>query len=429
MDSGKANKQNKVKKVLFVVRSFSQSGAQPLRFRMILNCLREEFDIHVLEIHHDKAETYFENGLWFHKIEYSLPGKFLNFDQSIRNPKTINITHPDIKGPLFFKSKLKREVRKLFFPDILTFEKRRLIKKVIELISIHKFHTVVSSGFPFTTMVLSKEIKNKYPFVRFIYDIGDPFFRNSNNGFIRDIFARYYEKKYLKYIDNLVVTNNMTLKHYINNFGDEIKQDQIEIIQMGVNLELLKEIGKTLSPINESNTYKKLDLVYAGQLYKNLREPFELYKAVEKWNSNSESGKVNLFMYGSFRDVYKIRDSALHNIYFKGLVSNEETIRAYYSSDVIVFIDNAWGMQTPGKIFEVSVIGKPVIFISDNEESPAYEVVKDFKHFFFCRNNHDDIITALKAVKKNIDINLTMKIRNDFSWASRAKQYSTLLNK
>lgn len=429
MNSKEVITQNRRKKILFVVRSFSQSGAQPLRFKMILNFLKEEFNIHVLEIHHYKDDTYFENGLWLHKIKYSLPGKFLNFNESIKKTKETNKTHDEIKSTLFFKSKLKRSVRKLFFPDILIFEKRRLIKKAIQLISIYKFQIIVSSGFPFTTMALSKEIKDKYPFVRFVYDIGDPFFRNSNNGFIRNIFAGYYENKYLKYIDNLVVTNNMTLQHYLNNFGDKIKQDQIEIIQMGVNLEYLKEVEKNLFSINETTSHKEVNLVYAGQLYKSLREPFELYKAVAKWNNSTESRKINLFMYGSFRDTYKIKDSSLNNIYFKGLVSNEEIIIAYYTSDVIVFIDNAWGMQTPGKIFEVSVIGKPVLFISNNKESPAFEVVKNFKHFYFCTNNHEEIISTIKAIKKNIDISLIKKIRNDFSWGNRAKKYSALLNK
>lgn len=429
MDSGEISTQTQLRKILFVVRSFSQSGAQPLRFRMILNFLKEEFEVHVLEIHHDKADSYYEKCIWFHKIEYSLPGKFLNYNETKKKTKTTNTTHTDIKSTLFFKSILKKKVRKIFFPDILIFEKRRLIKKTLELISINEFQIVVSSGFPFTTMVLSKEVKEKYPFVRFIYDIGDPFFGNSQNGFIKNYFARYYEKKYLKYIDNLVVTNNVTLKHYLKNFGKEIKQDQIEIIQMGVNLEFIEEMEQHFPFINKGRPDKNMDFVYAGQLYKSLREPFELYKAVAKWNSNIESGKINLFMYGSFRDAYKIRDSSSHNIYFKGLASNEEIIGTYFTCDVIVFIDNAWGMQTPGKIFEVSAIGKPVLFISDNKESPAFEVVKDFKHFFFCRNNHIDIINTIKYIDRDISFNQVKKIRNDFSWVNRAKQYSTLLNK
>lgn len=413
-----------MKKILIVVRSFSKGGPQPLRFQMIAEFLKDKFEIHVIEIQHKADETIFENGIWLHKIEYSYFGKLLNPDVN----RTADFPILNRKLGSGLKSGFKKHFRKLFFPDSVIFEKNRLIRKVNELLQLNDIHTVIASGFPFTTMILSETVKKDFPEVRFIYDVGDPFYKNSQNGLIRDWFAKLFELKYLKHIDKLVVTNKSTFQHYLDNFGDVITPRQIAIVQMGVPSELLELVNEKFIPKRDFFSNNELRLVYAGQLYTRLREPYELYKAVAKWNSSKEQRKITLNMYGSFRDVFKTGVNDNLSIFFKGKVSNKEIIEAYYNSDVIIFLDNAWGLQTPGKVFEVAAVGKPVLFISDHKNSPAKEVVQDLDHFYYCKNNCDLIIETLGKINKSPDIDAIREIRKRFSWQARADQYASLLN-
>jgi hypothetical protein len=50
-------------RLLFVVRSFSGSGAQPIRFRQIISYLVPEFDVHVLEFTHSRGGIRNKNGI------------------------------------------------------------------------------------------------------------------------------------------------------------------------------------------------------------------------------------------------------------------------------------------------------------------------------------------------------------------------------
>jgi glycosyltransferase involved in cell wall biosynthesis len=410
-------------KVLFIACSFSKGGPQALRFQRIIEFLKDDVEIHVLEIHHENETTIYENGYWKHSLEYSWAGKFLH-----SRFKLIDASGTVGKiSTRFLKSRLKKSIRKRFFPDTFITEKGRLIKKAVWLINLHSYSTVVASGFPFTTMIISKTIKHYFPTVRFIYDIGDPFYNNSQNGFFRNWRAKIFERNYLKFVDKLVVTNNVTLQHYLNHFGDIIKPEQIEIVQQGVPFEFLSILDKPEVTRNIIRSGGELQLMYAGQLYLKLREPFQLYNSVIKWNKDDNQQKIRLDMYGAISDIFKISGQNESAINFKGRIGNSEVLAAYSNCDIIVFIDNAYGIQTPGKVFEVSAIGKPVLFISDHENSPAYEVVKDFKHIYFCNNKMNSIIEAIKAVNLVVDKELIQKVREQFSWRNRASQYFQLL--
>jgi glycosyltransferase involved in cell wall biosynthesis len=391
---------------------------------MIAEFLKYKYEIHVLEIQHKADVTIFENGIWFHKIEYSCIGKFINPDVNI----TADLPIFNARRSSGLKSRLKKHIRKIFFPDTVIFEKNKLIRKVKELLCLYNINTVIASGFPFTTMILSETVKKDFPAVRFIYDVGDPFYKNSQNGLMRDWFAKLFERKYLKHIDKLVVTNKSTFQHYLDNFGDVINPCQFAIIQMGVPRELLELVNEKFSQKRDSLNNNELRLVYAGQLYAKLREPYELYRAVAKWNSLKEQRKIALDMYGSFRDVFKTGVNDNLSIFFKGKVSNKEIIEAYYNSDVIIFLDNAWGLQTPGKVFEVAAVGRPVLFISDHKNSPAKEIVQDLDHFYYCKNNCDLIIETIRKIRVCPVSDSISEIRNRFSWQTRADQYAELIN-
>jgi glycosyltransferase involved in cell wall biosynthesis len=411
-------------KILFVVRSFSKNGPQPLRFQKILEYLKKENEVHVLEIHHNKEISKFENGIWHHWMEYSPLGKQINPKSELK-PNLLNSSN---NARVNIKARIKKCIRKLFFPDTVIFEKKRLRRKVIELIKIHNYDSIIASGFPFTTMVLSEIVKKNFPTIQFIYDIGDPFYNNSQNGIIKDYFAKKFELKYLKNIDKLVVTNNLTRQHYLTNFGRVISSGQIVIIQQGVTIESpLIQNNKEYSTIAPGSVVD-LKLVYAGQLYIKLREPFHLYNAIERWNGQTKFPKIELQMYGSISNVFKPVIKHSSRILFFDNVSNSEVIEAYLKSNIIVFLDNAFGMQTPGKVFEVAAVGKPILFISDHRNSPAYEVVKDFNHIYLCNNNSDAIIDTIRSIKLDVDNDSVQKIREEFSWRSRAEQYSRLLN-
>jgi len=406
--------------VLFVVRSFSGTGAQPIRFRQIISHLKKEYEIHVLELTHCNAGVREEDGITIHSLAYSRIGKILN-------PPGRNISSaPGGRASASRKiAVLKRHIRSLFFPDSVVTEGARLSREAVSLTLRYGFRVVVLSAFPFTVLRSAKALK-RLTGIRVILDVGDPFYRNSRNRFLRDLMARSFEAKHLRFIDSLVVTNEMTRNHYINTFihpGPEA----VHVVPMGISESMAK--GFSGKPVHYSGTSPNAPfiLIYAGQLYRKMREPFGLYRAV--MDLNIEAGaKVHLQMYGSFSREFSSGYEEDGMISFMGQIPHNEITEVYSNAGAVVFIDNAYGMQTPGKVFEVALLQKPVLFIADRSESPALEVVNGLKHIVITANQPDLIAAGIRRIMVMEHEYPSPEMVQRFLWENRARQYEQIIN-
>lgn len=396
-------------KILFIVRSFSFSGAQPLRFRNIVNFLCNDHEIHILEFGNTNEEVILTRTLKVYRRKYSKVGKIFN-GLSENNSRTYNIqTKPNRLLVILF-----RFLKSLFFPDPFIIEYYKLKRNVENLITNNRYDFVVGSGFPHTVLLMSSIIRKKG--IDFIYDIGDPFYGNANNSCVKNFFAKSYERFFLKKINLLVVTNEQTKKFYLDHYA--FLADKISVVEQGI---VLPEEESDLTIENLVNK-KRYKLVYAGQFYKKLREPYNLYAAIEEINTNDK--KYKLEIYGNISDLFKIKNS--NHIKFSGYLSNDIIWKEINLCDIVVFIDNAFGMQTPGKIFEVIASKKPVLFIYSNEDTPAFLIAKTYPNIFFAKNKKENIISTLEEITKdaksfyNIDVKM-------FSWCNRAKDFEKSL--
>ena len=409
-------------RLLFVVRSFSGSGAQPIRFRQILNYLRTEFDVHVLELTHDKGGERKDNGITIHSLEYTGIGGILN-----KKAETGTISAGSKNSTRKPSLLLKRFVRSMLFPDSLITEAPGLRREALRLAGELKCEVVIVSAFPFTTLICLKAIKQKLG-IKTILDVGDPFYKNSKNGYVKDWFARIFEKRYLKYTGILVVTNTLTKDHYLNSFPESLRPDQVRIIPMGVSEAFLSAVRRNNYEEKASGDRSQFNLFYAGQLYRRLREPFELYRAVTEICKDNSLPKVRLDMYGSFNKGFIAGFENSGSVFFHGHIRHDDLPEIYRKADAIVFIDNAYGMQTPGKIFEIALTGKPVLFISDRKQSPALEVIKDMDHFVVTGNSSGMIISAIrKIIVETTGNRQPIYPVCNFLWEDRAARYKQIL--
>lgn len=406
--------------VLFVVRSYSGTGAQPIRFREIIGRLAGKSDIHVLELTHGKAGTRAENGVTIHSLTYSFAGRTVN-------PPAITAGTIPAGSGLHSRpvAVLKRHIRSLFFPDTVITEASRLKREAVRLTKTYGFSVVVLSAFPFTVLLCAVSLKRNTA-AKIILDVGDPFYRNSRNGWFRDRLARRFEKKHLRFVDSLVVTNEMTRKHYLESFRSAVPE-MIHVIPMGIGESLAVGYGKEGTVEKVSMAGSPFRLVYAGQLYRRLREPYELYRALV--SLSEEPGiLVELRMYGTFSREFSSGFERAGIISFMGQISHERMADVYRSAGAVVFIDNAFGMQTPGKVFEVALTGRPVLFITDRNESPALEVIKEFSHVITAANNADAISGAVKRLILMNPVYPPKEQVNKFLWENRAAEYAELIS-
>lgn len=407
-------------RVLFVVRSFSRTGAQPIRFREILSFLSSFFEVHVLELTHGQGGVRHESGLTIHSLAYSLPGRLLNREGVLTG------TMPGIPGkPGKLKSVVTTVVRTLLFPDSVITEGGRIRREVLRLTKELRFDAVVLSAFPFTVMLSIRALKRKTK-AGIILDVGDPFYKNSKNGFIRDLLALSFEKRYLKHVDRLIVTNAVTRDHYLSTYNN-LRPEQVRIVPYGVSESFISAVISESGANTRKGTGADFSLVYAGQLYKGMREPFELYRAISVLNESDHARDVRLDMYGSYNTEFLNTGSAARHIRFRGQVAHRDLVNVYLDADAVVFIDNAYGMQTPGKVFEILLINRPVLCIADRGQSPALEVLRGAGHIVISVNKAEMIATAIRKLMETTVTSGTPANPEEFSWEARSKQYKQIL--
>lgn len=313
------------------------------------------------------------------------------------------------------KLHLRFFIRKLFpkllKPDFNKIFLKSNINDVLKNIEKFRIKNVIIVIYPFSSFFFVKKIKEKFPNVNLILDIGDPLYSNSARE--KDGKNDYYfqlENTALSFADSIIVTNNGTKQFYQD--SHKVASNKISIIPQGVNLKLIKNSIQKGSEISNNH----VSLIYSGIFYKKLRSPEELFLAVR-----NKPG-IELDIYGS---SYK-RDFS--NIHFRSRMEQKNLFIKMFNSKVLVFIDNAFGFQTSGKIYELLSFKKPILFIFSNPQSEVLALVKRFKNVYICENKQNDIAKTLKMIIDQSAWNLNVNYNiNSFSWMARAEQYRTLM--
>ncbi|MFB6340644.1 hypothetical protein ACE1ET_02925 [Saccharicrinis sp. FJH62] len=403
-----------MKKVLVIVRSFGLEAPQPIRFKHLISNWREDIEIHVLRFRINSKENNIRDNIKIHELNY---GKiYRKLFNPYRSKNNVPAANNKLKKKKNLSGRIKREIKKLFFPDPLILEYPKIKKKVSALINEYKYDTVLVSCFPFTLLMLGKVIKQHHSEIKIMADFGDPFYGSStirNNSF-RNRLAYLYEKKYLKYVDELIVVSDLMRESYIKCFNKSLHPDSVKVIQQGFNI----NIPKSKKKVTDNAERTSLKMIYAGRFYNKLREPGALIDAL----CRSENITLDVFGPDSPFNYHK----GCNNIIYKGEISNDELNDLYAEYDIVVFIDNAFGKQIPGKLFELIATKCPILYIY-NEASPCLKIMHSYKGAVCVLNEQDMVYKEIRDLLQKIK-GLTFSYPIDkLSWKNLAEVYKKSL--
>ena len=272
-------------------------------------------------------------------------------------------------------------------------------------------------------MSLGKTVKKNSPSTLWIIDLGDPYFKNRalSHGAIMETIARRFERSALEYADALIVTNEKTKNAYVTNFGDKITSRKIYVVQQGTDVPKEEEAS-----MHREVEYSQFRLLYAGTIIRGLREPDQLFEAVGQLN-----GEVRLDIYGQNPIKYDFMkySPGLETIVHHGMAQHDSIAAAYQNSDLLVFIDNAYGFQLSGKIFELLATTKHILFIYTVSDSDAMRIAKDYQGVTYCQNVASNIKSAINEIRTG---NAPLQYKRDLSqhsWGRRAQSFLEILQK
>ncbi len=392
----------KKQSILFLQPTFDSNGPRNIRTANILRYLKDDFKITVLcfEV---KDEWRQIDGVEVLRLQMNWINKFFLFKDSIG--------YKPGKKVLFFNKAISLLIRKLLVFDGFILEK----SKIINLLANKDFDFVVASMKPESMGEIALKLKKKNLSIRkVIFDIGDPLSNNSANNlnYLSESIYKFIESKMLKKADEIIVTNRYTKKYYVDEFS--INEESIHIIPQGVDLNLIQE--------DESPCYKEeISMIYAGGFYPKLRESTQFVKAI----NHIDRERLTIKFYGSSDLHFEVTNT---KIIEKEKVGQDFLFKEFAKANVILYFDNAYGIQTSGKIFEILALNKPILFLYSNEESPVYLEHKSNKSILFVKNDFLEICDCLNNIESLLEkIPNSLNDSLQYSWSARAEVFKKVI--
>jgi hypothetical protein len=310
---------------------------------------------------------------------------------------------------------LFKVINKLFvFPDIYRLNFTSYKRQILNKIKDNHYDLVMICVLPHSFLGLATTIKKFNSKLKVVLDMTDPLSINVSylsSWYLYRLYIKRYEEKHLQNIDKLIVLNS-EIKLYYEKYYPFLKE--VIVLEQGTDSfnnqkNETKHIGK-----------KEMRLIYAGMFYRKIREPFELYKSIVNYKSS-----IQLSIYGSFKKLFIPPKNA--RIHYGGLIDKYLLNKTLLDFDVVVFLDNFYGLQIPGKIIENLETNKPILFIYKNENSPTLKYVRDFEGIFYAKNDSFEITRAICNIEefgyKNYNRNLSK-----YYWETLVKNFSSSLN-
>ncbi len=251
-------------------------------------------------------------------------------------------------------------------------------------INIAKYSTVISSQEPFVDSLIALKLKESYPNISWIADMGDTVLSPHRPRLKQKIDMRY-EKKIMEKADKIILTNKNVLEYVSTKY--DIEKSKFKIIRQGFDF--------TKNIENKKHKNNVFTLFFTGTFYKDFREPGELIKALSGLNIDMKfiiAGKNEIFA-----DEFSI---VKDKIEFLGFIPYFESLKLQKKVDVLVNIGNKQNYQVPGKFFEYLGSKKPILNIVYNEQDETAKLVKNLNVGLVCKNNPNDIKNAIQLLHR-----------------------------
>jgi hypothetical protein len=348
---------------------------------------------------------------------------------------TLNRVTESKRHLLFPLSKL---IKKNIFPDSHVFSVPVLTRKGKELLQKNHYDAIITSAFPLSTFFVGWYLKARYPRVKWVMDLGDPWSHSPSLPWSRGIRNRFSvatEKVILRKLDGLVVTTPETRDLYKREFRSKSRPFQLTVIPPGVDVKsyykVQRELGENVKGIRNCEPIR---FVYTGQFLDNIREPFTFYSALNILDRKLLA-KIRIDIYGNMPRQFrchlpKLCDMNIVNYY--GIVPNHQIAKFQSEADILLLFSNASSYQLPSKVFEYAAAKKPILCIKQQESDIAGNFVQKHKLGWVIQNNEvgiSDFISKIVTQKMhNRTLNSTLDI-NSISWESRTMEFFSFLKK
>ena len=325
------------------------------------------------------------------------------------------------------KNKLFRFIRGNFFiPDPRKGWNRFAFKKACEIINTEDIHYVVTTSPPHSTQLIGLKIKKKFPEIKWIADLRDPwtdiyYYKQFYPTFISKKIDSGFEKRVLKNADR-IITVGPSLKSLFSQKVPGIN-DKIEVITNGYDENDFTGLDQVNPDI--------ITISYIGTLSGTY--PVDGFLSALK-SAYQEAGSFKLRFIGTVSpDQQKLITSKLENsdVQFINSVNHPAALKYMAESTVLLLIipDHSSNKTIiTGKLFEYLASGKPIICIGP-EDGDAAGLLKETAHGVVFDYHESDRISEYLRTLKTGDSSIFKTSPAQFSRRELTRKFVSLLEK
>ena len=323
--------------------------------------------------------------------------------------------------------------KKVYWPDSACLWFFPALRKTKQVLRKGGFDAVISTSTPYTGHLVGQSVKKRFPNLHWMVDIGDPFsFYEStmpwNNFTLYRRLNRWSEKRVLEDSDSISVTVKSCLDEYARLFpGIESKSKVIPPI-------LTHETGNA-QPASKKNRPGKR-LVYAGALYRDIRNPTYLLKVLEGLFLQRPEDEVHFF--GRINDCLPcfepFRERLGNNIFLHGPVPRTQALAELEAADVLINIGNDTTYQLPSKLVDYVATGRAILNIVTKEGDSSLDFLRKYPSTLNMFDLGDNLgpkdierFVAFVASPPEISTTEIARLTNRFRSSSLASDYIKMI--
>jgi len=300
------------------------------------------------------------------------------------------------KKPNLFQ-KISRFIRGNFFlPDPRRGWNKFAYKRACELIENERIDTVITTSPPHSTQLIGRKLKKKYPKLKWIADLRDPYtdiyyYKDLYPTFFATQINKFYERKILTEADKILTVSEDLKRIFSEKLSchsvlDTESPEQQEIAGQARNDSYHKIIvipngydEEDFENISEEKTPDKFVITYTGTM-SDVYDISALISAIKNLPENYLE-KLLLRFVGNISPniILQMKENGLaENTEFINYVAHKKSIEFLKNADLLLLViaktENNKGIVT-GKLFEYLASETPILCIAPNGD--AAKIIED----------------------------------------------------
>lgn len=244
--------------------------------------------------------------------------------------------------------------------------------------------TIITVSNPFETQEVGQYLKAQIKTLKWF-----PYLMDSNRHNLGYDFAVEREREVLKDADKILIVPALTFdEDFCKDFEGRTKVVDLPIIP-------------TETQVGLPSDSKNVKLIFAGMLYKNVRDPKFLMEFMARLPQNYS---LELYCGGYVAPIDNYKEVLGERLSVNGFISPEELDKKMSDAHLVINIGNTVLNQVSSKAYDLIATGKPILNLYQNEKDISLGHLKKYPlcyHLDYQNITEKDVCEFVKWVEEN----------------------------